>query len=205
MADVEGAGRIDSSMLTDAQMLDLFLVLDDGEGLETLLGEDEPDEDICEWLGIACNSESQINEIIWMVTGFGCDAELHMRYMPRRVESFVLVSDSIYGEVDLLSLPTGLQKLIVFRTRLSGTLDFGHLPRTMQNVQFEQNKITSVHSICNLPETLKTLVVREQNIREERIYIGMLPKGLEPDFSQCGLKGVDFESEKDRYNVKWMF
>ena len=202
MADTSAPGRFNASLLTQAQRLELFFVPDREQPLYAFFEGQE--DDACSYIGIECSADGAIAEIHWVNVLWTRAAVLHMCYMPDSVKAFVVCNArNLRGEVDLTGLPRDMKTIIATQTQLSGTLDLSRLPSTMERVQFERNKISSLQGVCGLPEGLQELIVREYGIQEEILEIGKLPSGLQPDFAQCGLKGVKLECAEDRPRVTW--
>ena len=199
--DIAGIGRIDTSSLTDQQMMEMFFVPDNLEDArEALLGDED---DACTWSKVTCDGSDHITEIDWHSIYFTLQGSIDFPMMPRHLEYFNLYDQKLVGAVDTTNLPEALQYFCIEECFFTGTLDLGNLPHKLDNFIVMDNKITGLVNFCNLPSSLVMLFIKEPIESSKQIRIGKLPKSLNDIFLQVkGTEMLYFEEKSDRGRVK---
>ena len=194
------AGRINPSMLSDQQLMELFFTPDDFDKAREALGGDE--DDACSWEGVRCELNSNIRCIDWHCCSLRVKGAVSFEMLPPRLELLSLYSQELYGEINTTALPKQMECLCVQETFLSGTLDLGSLPRGLTEMTVEHNRISAIVNFFDLPEALYHFEIKEKNIVERSLHIGSLPEGdLEVDIEQCQLQNVTFANPADAKRV----
>ena len=80
----------------------------------------------CQWLGITCDPDGSVRQIIWQNMGLG-------------------------GVLDLATLPYNLQKLDVFNNQLTGNPNFAGLPKGLYDLDLLNNALFGSGSF--IPQT----------------------------------------------------
>ena len=200
--DTTIAGRCDSSMLTQQQMVELFFTPDDPDKSRKDLKGD-PD-DACTWEGIECTASGNIHRIEWCSWALQLKGSIDFKMFPLHVDFINLYDQGLYGEVDTIALPDSLEELCLQNCLFTGTLDLGSLPPRMRCFEVLNNEITAMCNVQNIPETVQWLTVREKHIVAKTIYVGALPESkLELKFIDCGFTEVVCarESDVDRVQI----
>ena len=203
-ADKSDAGRMNPSMLSDQQMIELFITADDFDAAHAQLGGGASD--ACSWLGVRCDDVDggeKIAEIDWHSADLVLRGSLSFGMLPRGIRSVSLYRQELRGSVDISHLPVTMQCLCVQECLVSGTLDLGSLPRGLSQLQFLENRITSVINLRDLPNGLEHFRVSEEHIPEKSIFVGKLPEGeFTVRLDGCGYTSVRFEDASDSERVK---
>ena len=174
--DFLDTGRVDASMPSETQHLELFAVVAGNAHLSTLLGGEE--DDACTWGGVTCDSQQSITSIVWwsfmlrQETSISAD----FRALPRKLLKIELRYLNFHGTIDLRDLPLNLDELVIIQTHTTGTLNCSALPRSLERIQIEDNKVIGLIGLCNFPETLNYFCVNEKGLKGQVLHVGKLPK-----------------------------
>ena len=199
-ADIPSLGRVDASMLTETQRMQLFFTPDNVKRVEDFLG--RMDDDACNWVGVACYPDGKIEFITWVSRHFELEGELNFSMLPLHLKAMRLVHQSLRGDINTQNLPQTMEFLSINACDLTGTLDLGALPRSLVHLNFVDNKISGVTNVANLPTSLKSFHISEPNISLKSLRIGVLPPGrLELRFAGCWIDRFDLENKGDAERV----
>ena len=195
--DSHPAGRIDSSMLTEHQRMELFFTPEDPEDARSRLRGD-PD-DACTWLQVACDDEGNVGEIDWPWHLIELSGSINFQMLPRRLELLNLSYQELVGDIDLQALPDTMKDLFLRSCNFTGTLDFGNLPRGLTNLHVMKNKISALVSLTNLPNGIDYFRIAEDSLQHTDLHIGALPEGTEYEINliSCGIDSVTYERPED--------
>ena len=193
-------GRINHSMLTDQQMMELFITPDDHEEHLERLGGDEYD--ACTWSGIECKAEKQVTTIDWHSARIKIEGLIDFQALPPHLETLNLYEQNIHGEIETTALPPEMKCLCIQRTPLKGTLDMGSLPPNISEVTVTDNKVQAVINFVNLPQALRHCSITEKFLEPKSLHIGRLPANdLKFGLRKCGFNSVTFENAEDEKRV----
>ena len=198
---IDAAGRFNTSMLSDHQLMELLVTPDDvAQARENLKGDED---DACSWKGITCNDENDcVTQISWHSSGLKVKGEMNFAMLPPKLTRLNLYHQPLRGSMDVSHLPEKLRILCVQSTGLTGSIDFGSLPRTLEQLFITDNKIESIQNIVNLPSVIQYFEVREPNVMPKSICVGRLDKeGFVIKLQKCGITKLRLEDEKDRRRV----
>ena len=199
--DSTAAGRINTHMLTDQQLMELFFTPDNYEDARAILSGDE--NDACSWGGIECDVyDGYIKSVGWDRRNFVLHGSLNFPMFPRSMKFFDMSGQRLVGEVDLGHLP---ETLIFFRFHecaVTGTLDIEKLPRNLKGFFVTENAISDVVNVRNLPRNLENLTVMERRIHKELLFIDTLPKSNTTlNFRYSNIKHFRFVDPADAQKV----
>ena len=199
-SDTDPIGRMDESMLTDQQRMEMLFIPRDPQHAHEQLKDDE--DDACSWEGVQCNSSGTLYHISWHVDALLLRGTVRFEMFPSQLTLLEFYEQALYGEMNIENLPDPMQVFWVERCMFKGTLDFGHLPRQMEMIIITQNRITSVVNMCNLPATLQKIKVSESRNTEKSIRIAKMPnEKLIINLIDCGFTEKVMEDSKDRCRV----
>ena len=198
----DNAARMNKSMLTDTQFMELFFVADDYEnGRQELKGDAD---DACTWVEIRCSEDQKITHIDWHRVDLTLVGSLDMALMPPDLIGLNIYHQALRGEANTTELPQNLELLYIDHAEISGTLDLSNLPKTLVDICFCSNQITKIVNLCNLPESLKTFDIDREPLDHASLHIGKLPSnGLILNFYHCFLTEVHCENPADRARIEY--
>ena len=196
-ADLDHAARVDASMLTDHQRMELFLTPDDFELAHSSFGGDE--DDSCTWTGVSCHKDSgAIHSIDWHSASIELTGSTNFQHIPSDLIAMNMYEQNLRGEVDTSALPRTMVSLCLQECKFTGTLNLEDLPPKMVSFQCVSNRITGISIICNLPPSLCFLDINERNVTQRFIRIEAMPRNsLTIDLTQCGIDKVTCENKED--------
>ena len=201
-ADLSIAGRVDLSMLTDQNLMELFFTPNDYDKARKQFGGDE--NDACSWKRTSCDGKGRLTEISWHSAFVKLRGSIDMTMLPPRLVTLNLYYQPLRGEVNTSALPETLRSICIDHSELVGTVDMGNLPRWLRGFTVHDNRITAVVNICNFPETLRHCRLEEDQIVEKTVRIGRLPDTeVYLNVYRCGFKVVEFENPEDERRVYW--
>ena len=204
-ADTLDAGRLDPTMLSDTQLLELCVVTDGNAHLSSILGGEE--DDSCTWKGIQCDEDQNVFEIaLGQAQLQNTGATVAFAFFPPHLTNLGLRYAPVSGTVELRYLPPSMQAVNIISTLITGTLDCSALPRSMETLRIIRNRISGLVGIGNLPKTLRTFFVSEYGLKGQVIQVGKLPESLEirlansyPREIRCEVPG---DTDRVKYNGK---
>ena len=202
-ADITSLGRMNPSMLSDQQMVELLYTPDDYNHSRRQLQGDA--DDVCTWRGIYCTEAKEIEAIDWYIRSATLKGSIDFHMLPPLIKYLEISDQRLRGEIDARSLPDGLEYIIIVSCLFTGTLDLGGLPRAMKEAYFKNNHVTAVVNLENFPALLDTLSVQESHNTNKSIRIGKLPQGLRMLIGDSGFTDVTFADPNDAQAVDWEF
>ena len=199
--DSHPSGRIDPSMLTDHQRMELFFTPDNPEVARSRLGGD-PD-DACTWIQVACDDEGSVGEIDWPARFIALFGSINFQMLPHRLELLNLSYQELVGEIDLLALPDTMKELYLRSCYFTGTLDLRNLPRGFTDLHVVKNRISALINVVNLPRGLDCIRIAEEYLQHTDLHVGALPEGTDYDINliSCGIDRVTYENPEDAKRV----
>ena len=201
-ADSTTAGRINTDMLSEQQVMELFFTPDNHEDARDLLEGDE--DDACSWTGIECDDDGRIFQIKWENTDNILHGSLNFSMFPHHTEYFGVEGQRLVGEIDVGHLSASLVFVGIHGTRITGTLDIEKLPRELIFFLISDNAICDIINVQNLPKSLQMLKVQERGIHKEVLVIEKLGRSCARlDFTNCDFKDIQFKDPADARRTEW--
>ena len=174
------AGRVDRSMLTDHQLMQIFFTPDDFEEARRELGGDE--DNACLWAGVTCIPAHRIDTIEWDRNfdfgrpSLGLSGSIDFSCLPPLLMSLRLSRQKFKGELDTSALPKNLKQFSVRECGLDGAVDLGNLPRAMEYFDVRWNNVSGIVNVHSIPPSIKILAIEEAHVKICALHIGKLPK-----------------------------
>ena len=195
-ADSTAAGRINTDMLTDQQVMELFFTPDSYKDARAILRGDE--NDACSWSGIKCDDNGHIKCLDWDHRKYVLQGSLNFPMFPRNMRLFDISGQRLVGAVDLCHLPEALNYFRIHACGVTGTLDIEKLPRNLQYLFVTENAISDVFNVRNLPKNMQELTVNEHGIHKEVLFIEKLPNSYTRlNFQNCDIEHFRFADPAD--------
>ena len=126
----DGIGKFDRLTASQQILMELFIF-----GLkkpEKICGSRDNLADVCEWEGVNCNADGEVEEFEW-------------------------VRKQQHGTVGFEFLPCSMKTVRMYANALSGTIELPDLPGKMEIVSFTCNKLTGSLDLDRLPSNVQTL------------------------------------------------
>ena len=95
---------------------------------ETICGSLEDPANVCEWNGVSCNAEGEVEQFEWWYKQQSGTGTLELQFLPRTLKNLDMSFNNLSGTIDLNSLPETMQMLELRSNNLSDSdpMD-GHL------------------------------------------------------------------------------
>ena len=158
----DGIGKFDRSMLSQQDLMELFIF-----GLnkpENICGSlDDPD-DVCEWTGVKCNADKEVENFRWLMKRQEGTGTLSLAFLPYTMKKATMVDNALSGTIQLADLPESMEELLLIQNKLSGSFCLDSLPGAMRKLYLSKNNFTGRISLKKLPEELESLVVSENRL-----------------------------------------
>ena len=114
----DGIGKFDRSMLSQQDSMDFFIFgLNEPEKICD--SRDDPG-DVCEWTGVICNGDGEVEEFQW-----------------------ICKNEDGTGTLGFEFLPCSMKSLRMFMNALSSTIQLAGLPEKMEVISLASNKLTA--------------------------------------------------------------
>ena len=186
-------------MLTEQQMMELFLSPEDPEDARSQLGGVE--DDACTWSHVQCE-DSKVTSISWHSADLLLGGSIDMVRLPRQLRSLNLYHQPLRGEADTTDLPETLTVLCIDNCQISGTLDLGSLPPPMMNFTVRGNAISAISNFGGFSSNLYHCQIQNEPIKNKVLRVGKLPEnGLRPRLQGCGIIHLLCEDSDDALRV----
>ena len=172
-ADIQSLGRFDTSMLTEAQRMELFFASSGFEEIHKALrgSEDDP----CTWKKLTCDKDLSIIEIDWHSPFVSLSGSINLSFTPPKLQRLNIFNQKLTGEMDLGVLPDTMEYFCVESCQFFGTLNLEKLPASLESLYVMDNAIDTLLNMQNFSQRLETVYIREQHITNLPIHIGPLP------------------------------
>ncbi|KNH06310.1 hypothetical protein XU18_2815 [Perkinsela sp. CCAP 1560/4] len=155
-------GRFDGSMLSQQDLMELFIF-----GLnepEKICGNRDDPADVCEWKGVTCNADKDIEKFLWINKKEDGTGTLGFEFLPWSMKIVKMCRNALSGTIQLADLPRKMEVLSLANNKLTGSLDLDGLPHAFQRLYLRENELTGEISLKNLPKGLKSLVLAENQL-----------------------------------------
>ena len=131
--------------------------------------------DVCEWLGVRCDADGRVVQIL--INSKNVTGSLELRYVPPKVKvlfPICLVASRLTGSADLTQLPEGMQNLSLSKNRFTGEIDLTQLPEGMYMMYLNNNQLTGEIDLTQLPEGMYSMYLNNNQLTGE-IDLAHLP------------------------------
>ena len=210
------AGRVDTSMLTDQDMLELLAQGFDKKSQERFQEDGEfidfHDWDIVEasvddhvtYLNLGPNPHIQIYGPICgtleakfiprkaetlAIEGCAFEGALDFAHLPAKLKELIILKTPFEGSIDVQALPSELWDLNVQKTKHSGSIDFTALPKSLKFCELSGCKFSGSANFSALPTELRLLNISDNDFSGS-VDLLHLPTGLnEIDLSSNAFSG----------------
>ena len=155
----DGIGRFDRSTASQQSLMELFIF-----GLnqpEKICGSREDPDDLCEWEGVKCNADGEVEEFHWNFKQDNGTGTIGFEFLPWSMKTLRMFMNALSGTIQLADLLGKMEVVDISFNNLIGCLDLDRLLATVRKLNLSQNKFTGDISLENLPKCLEYLSLAE--------------------------------------------
>ncbi|KNH05998.1 hypothetical protein XU18_3072 [Perkinsela sp. CCAP 1560/4] len=141
----DGIGRVDRSMLSQQELMELFIF-----GLnepEEICGSRDDPADVCEWEGVKCNVDGEVERFLWISKKEDGTGTLGFEFLPCSMKSLQMWNNALSGTIHLADLPGKIEVVYLCDNQLTGSLNFDRLPAEVGGEMVEWLAQGYVHSV----------------------------------------------------------
>ena len=150
-------GRVDKSMLSDQDLLELLFDNLTEESKETIRKYNEQFHSVCSWDGVWCDAKRRVIKFHPAVFFTG---SMSFDYIPPNVTHFVVVSRSLSGTLDAHVLSQVLEKFNIRDNNFEGAIPLDDLPASLSFMDLSENAFEGSCDLTRLPQKMKELLLR---------------------------------------------
>ena len=173
-ADI-GLGKMDPSMLSDQDRMELFVANLAHKYLATFQTQDGTFLDMCEWTGMECDEDGNIFEVCLQRA---CDGTVCLEFFPESVDTIIISSNgSLEGTLNTSKLPSRLEVCELDGNNFDGVVDMTKLPKALSSLSVAQNDFSGECDLTALPSGLEALNASENGFSGS-LCLDSLPKRM---------------------------
>ena len=158
----DGIGKFDRSMLSQQDLMELFIF-----GLnepDKICGSREDPADVCGWEGVKCNAHGEVEEFVWKHYFEDGTGTIGFEFLPWSMKIVRMWNNALSGTIQLADLPEKIERVYLTNNKLTGSLDLDRLPAAVLELFLSGIKFTGDISLENLPKGLETLSLLDNQL-----------------------------------------
>ena len=188
----DGIGRFDRSMLSQQELMELFIF-----GLnepEKICGNRDDPDDVCDWTGMKCSVDGEVEEFKWGFHKEVGTGTVGLEFLPWSMKRVVMCNNALSGTIQLADLPGKTEGVYLANQPADLVVlnSIGFLLRFEITQISVSNEFTGEISLENLPKCLKYLSLSNNHL-SDTICLTSLP----PDVECVNLGKNNFEGSLD--------
>ena len=162
-------------MLSQQDLMELFIF-----GLnkpEKICGNWDDPADVCEWKGVKCNGDGEVEEFHWIYKTKNGTGTLGFEFLPCSMKTLRIFMNALSGTIQLADLSGKIEVVYLYDNQMTGSLNLDRLPATVRTLNLSENKYTGEISLEHLPKCLEYLSLFENHL-SGTICLTSLPPAL---------------------------
>ncbi|KNH06019.1 hypothetical protein XU18_3060 [Perkinsela sp. CCAP 1560/4] len=135
----DGIGRFDRSTASQQSLMELFIF-----GLnepEKICGNREDPADVCDWTGVTCNADGEVEEFQWVSKKQDGTGTLGFEFLPCSMKTVRMFWNALSGTIQLADLPEKIEVVYTSLNNLIGSLDLDSLPAVVRSLHLGKQPI----------------------------------------------------------------
>ena len=198
--DSAGLGRLNYESMSQQALMEM--VFSGIKNQEIFQDEHGNFLEVCEWPGVDCNADGEVEQINFDSTGGGPlpEGTAHLEFIPNTANTIRLDRTALHGTVDFGILPPKLENFFIFGNKFRGefrsfdgfsclgtlvisgnnfhgSVDASALPRTLMGLSIDSNDLHGSLELEKLPRELEWLRA-SRNKLEGTLDFSSLPERL---------------------------
>ncbi|KNH04555.1 leucine-rich repeat protein [Perkinsela sp. CCAP 1560/4] len=158
----DGIGRVDRSTIPQQTLMELFVFgLNDPE---KICGNREDPNDVCEWEGVKCNVDGEVENFEWVFNQADGTGTIGFEFLPCSMKTLHMFMNALSGTIQLPDRPGKIEAVNLDVNQLTGSLNLDRLPAAVRSLYLYINKFTGEISLGNLPQGLEILALEDNEL-----------------------------------------
>ena len=137
----DGIGRFDRSMLSQQDLMELFIF--ELNEPEKICGNRDDLADVCEWKGVTCSADKDIEKFLWINKKEDGTGTLGFEFLPWSMKIVKMCRNALSGTIQLADLPRKMEVLSLANNKLTSSLDLDGLPHAFQRLYLRENEFSN--------------------------------------------------------------
>ena len=171
-------GKMDPSLLTDQQRMELVIAGCGDMFLQIFQDKDGTFLDVCKWKYVHCDDDGKVTGwYFWMQ--YHNVGTLSLDYLPESLRDFKIDTPGVKftGTLDTAKLPSGLEGCLLYGNDFYGTISMTTPPPALRYFNIEGNGFWGECDLTSLPATIEHCMVGS-NYFSGSLRLDSLPEGL---------------------------
>ena len=161
----------DEKLSMQRELMHLFYENANREFLQHISDNAETTE-VCEWVGVIC-SEGKLVKLQYVIADCG---ELRLEFIPNSAHFVGIEACTLRCILATRQLPLESRCILLNENSIYGPVDLGSLPPKLVFINLSFNHISGTVTLADLPQGLAALYILHNNLERKTVYYGSLPE-----------------------------